>query len=157
MRRFVGILFVAFTLVVLGCSKPSDEVEASPTSDTSAAPREAPKKETEVVFKDIAIGDQEDPSGVQEEFFKDTPAIHIKFGVEAPTGSKIKAVWICEESAVAPANYEIDEMTVELTPGMNVANFSLSRPNDGWPAGKYRTDLYCEDELIEDVTFTIAP
>jgi hypothetical protein len=34
--------------------------------------------------------------------------------------------------------------------------FTITKPNKGWPVGKYRVDLYRGDEVMETLKFEIA-
>ena len=72
-------------------------------------------------------------------------------------GTKLRAVWIAEDvGSVAPANYKIDEASVVAPAPPSNGVFSLSRPNDGWPAGSYRVEVYANDELTETTKFSIT-
>jgi hypothetical protein len=70
--------------------------------------------------------------------------------------TKVRAVWIAEETGgIAPAGYKIDEATTIATPPESVGTFTLSRPPDGWAAGKYRVEFYVQDALVETERITI--
>jgi hypothetical protein len=74
----------------------------------------------------------------------------------AQDGDKIRGVWIAEDvGSAAPANSKIDETTVTLDGDTNDGAFSLSEPKKGWPPGKYRVEIYANDELATKVKFTI--
>lgn len=71
-------------------------------------------------------------------------------------GDKVRVVWIAEDTnGAAPANYKIDEFSYVG----DKENFSgaggLSKPNNGWPVGKYRVDIYIDDELEGSTKFQI--
>ncbi len=91
-------------------------------------------------------------------FTADVPKIYafwIGDGVEK--GDSIRCVWIAEDvGEAAPKETKIDEATLEATKDKATGSFSLSKPNNGWPVGKYRVELYVEDELVETLKFTIA-
>jgi hypothetical protein len=36
------------------------------------------------------------------------------------------------------------------------ARFTLSRPTDGWAAGKYRVEVYLGEELLQKLNVTIV-
>jgi hypothetical protein len=75
----------------------------------------------------------------------------------AAGNTKVRAVWIAEETGgIAPAGYKIDEATSIATPPESVGTFTLSRPADGWAAGKYRVEFYVQDALVETERITIA-
>jgi hypothetical protein len=71
--------------------------------------------------------------------------------------AKVRAVWIAEDTAgVAPAGYKVDEATAIATPPESVGTFTLSRPADGWAAGKYRVEFYVQDALVATLRVIIA-
>jgi hypothetical protein len=72
--------------------------------------------------------------------------------------AKIRAVWIAEDTGgIVPPGFKIDEATAVATPPEAVGTFTLSRPADGWAAGKYRVDFYLRDALAATVRITIPP
>ena len=69
----------------------------------------------------------------------------------------IRCVWIAEDvGEAAPKETKIDESTLEATKDNDKGAFTLSKPTNGWPVGKYRVEIYVEDELAETLKFTIA-
>jgi CHAT domain-containing protein/Tfp pilus assembly protein PilF len=92
-------------------------------------------------------------------FAPDTPQIVCVWqvaGVPAG-GATLRAVWIAADTGgAAPPNYHVAEKSYELAqPGQAVGKFSLSKPNNGWPPGKYRLELYLDDRLAETVPFRV--
>jgi hypothetical protein len=91
-------------------------------------------------------------------FASDTPKLYAFFrskGTEK--GDKLRAVWIAEDVGdAAPANTKIDEVTVTGTKDDFEGAFSLSKPDKGWPVGKYKVEIYDEDDLVTTVKFTIT-
>jgi CHAT domain-containing protein len=69
----------------------------------------------------------------------------------------LRGVFVAEDTGgIAPPNYRIAEMPYRLSqPGTAAGKFSLSRPNSGWPPGKYRIELYLDDSLARTVPFRI--
>lgn len=86
-----------------------------------------------------------------------TPEVFATFKTKGVgEGTKIRGVWIAEDvGSAAPANSKIDETTVTLDGDTDKGSFSLSEPKKGWPAGKYRVEIYANDELATKVNFTI--
>ncbi len=84
------------------------------------------------------------------------PVIHLLVSVaNLPAETKLKTVWVAVDvGAAAPANTKIDESEVRAT-GDATAHFSLSKPTNGWPPGKYKADIYVNDNLDRSVYFTI--
>ena len=77
---------------------------------------------------------------------------------DLPSKTKVRAVWIAEETGeVAPPDYKVDEATNIATAPEAIGTFTLSRPEDGWAAGKYRVEFYVGNILAETVKLTIAP
>src|SRR5204863_3764825 len=102
----------------------------------------------------MATGPKDKPSKI---FTPDVPKVHALFKTKgAQTGDKLRGVWIAEDVGdAAPANTKIDETTLTLEQEDFYGAFALSRPNKGWPVGKYKIDMYVGDELATTVTFTI--
>jgi hypothetical protein len=71
--------------------------------------------------------------------------------------AKIRAVWIAQETGVAPVNFKVDEATAVAPISNAFGKFTLSRPSDGWAPGKYRVEFYVDDELTDTVDLTITP
>jgi len=71
--------------------------------------------------------------------------------------AKIRAVWIAEDTGVAPADFKVDEATAAAPMSEAVGKFTLSRPSDGWATGKYRVEFYVDHELTDTVDLTITP
>lgn len=90
-------------------------------------------------------------------FSKDAPKIYaIWKGDAVKKGDKVRSVWIADDvGTAAPKNTKIDEATVTVA-NNPTGNFSLSKPDKGWPVGKYRLELYVGDKLVETLKFTIS-
>lgn len=90
-------------------------------------------------------------------FSTDTPKIYALWKGEAiKSGDQVRSVWIADDvGKAAPQNTKIDEKTVTATDA-GKGTFSLSKPDKGWPAGKYHLDLYVGDKLAETLKFTIT-
>jgi hypothetical protein len=71
--------------------------------------------------------------------------------------ARIRAVWIAQDTGVAPIDFKVDEATAIAPIGGAFGKFTLSRPPDGWATGKYRVEFYVDDELTETVDLTITP
>jgi hypothetical protein len=72
-------------------------------------------------------------------------------------GEKIRSVWIAEDvGAVAPPNYKLDEASTTANGPRDFGTFHLTKPNKGWPVGKYRVEFYAGDALVETVKFEIV-
>ena len=111
----------------------------------------------EARYADLVLSDAKD--GKPKQVFAPTTAKIYLSGklIDAPSGAKIKTAWIAEKAKGAPPNYTID--TSETTAGLlrNRADFSLSKPNAGFPVGDYRVDLSINDKVVQSVKFKVQP
>jgi hypothetical protein len=91
-------------------------------------------------------------------FAADVPKLYAFFKTKGTEkGEKLRGVWIAEDvGAAAPSNTKIDESTLTADQDDFYGAFSLSKPNKGWPVGKYRVEIYDGDELAATVEFTIG-
>lgn len=90
-------------------------------------------------------------------FMSDTPKLYTMFKTKGiQNGDKVRGVLIAENVGdVAPANSRVLETTLTLEEDTNDGDFNFSKPTNGWPAGKYRVEIYVNDELATTVKFTI--
>ncbi len=92
-------------------------------------------------------------------FSANVPKLYAFFrtsGVEK--GETLRGVWIAEDVGdAAPKEAKIDEVSLTADDDNFYGAFSLSRPTKGWPAGKYRVDIYVGDKLATSVNFTVKP
>ncbi len=70
----------------------------------------------------------------------------------APDSTKIKAIWYAVEAANTDPNYKIDEY--EMTSGDATIPFKLEN-SQSWPTGKYKVELYLNDELKQTLDFEV--
>ena len=107
-------------------------------------------------FENIYATDSDDGEAMQS-FAPDAAKIYVHASmVDIPSGAKMTGSWIAvDTNGVAPPNYKID--SADLTAGIitNTVNFSLSKPNAGWPAGKYRVDLLIDGKPAGAANFVI--
>ena len=90
-------------------------------------------------------------------FKADAPKLYATFkttGVK--DGDKIRGVWIADDVGdAAPKGTKIDENTLSAEGDTDDGEFSLSKPTNGWPVGKYHVEIYVNDELVTKVKFTV--
>jgi len=99
----------------------------------------------------------EDGTTAQDVFPPDTSKIVLHVQVQDVTEeTKFDADWIAEKTDVAPANYKIDTSHVVAESGIDELEFTLSRPNAGWPTGDYRVDVSIGGEPATSVRFKVA-
>jgi hypothetical protein len=90
-------------------------------------------------------------------FASDMPKMFAMFKTKgAQQGDKIRGVWIAEDvGGAALANSKIDEKALTMDGDTDDGDFSLSKPTEGWPLGKYRFEIYVNDKLVTTARFTI--
>jgi hypothetical protein len=71
--------------------------------------------------------------------------------------ARIRAVWIAQDTGIAPVDFKVDEATAVAPIADAFGKFTLSRPPDGWATGKYRVEFYVDDKLTDTVELTITP
>lgn len=107
-------------------------------------------------FEDIVVSDSKDGDAV-DSFSPTTTKIFLRAHmVDVASGSKLVTNWIAvDTNGVAPANYKID--SAEFTAGAltNTLDANLSKPNNGWPLGKYRVDLTVDGKPAGSASFTV--
>ena len=102
----------------------------------------------------MTAGPQDPPSTT---FATNTPTLYAIFKTEgAKAGDKIRGVLIAEDVGdVAPANTKVLETILDMEGDTEAGDFSFSKPTNGWPVGKYRVEIYVNDELATTANFTI--
>jgi len=102
------------------------------------------------------VTDQYEIVNATSEFPPDAPAVHCAWKAEGVVaGTHFRGVFIAEDvGKVAPPNYKIDEATVNLDRN-GAGSFTLSKPNNGFPIGKYRLDIYIGEDLAKTLRFAI--
>ena len=109
-------------------------------------------------FEDIVISNSDDAETTQTTLPADSAAIYFSAGItdEVRSGSKITVAWVAvDTNGVAPANYKIDEATFDVGSLENHVNASLSKPNNGFPVGKYEAVVSVDGKVMETVDFSI--
>jgi hypothetical protein len=102
----------------------------------------------------MTTGPKDPPSTT---FASNTPKLYAIFKTEgAKTGDKIRGVLIAEDVGdVAPANTKVLETILDMEGDTEAGDFSFSKPTNGWPVGRYRVEIYVNDELATAAKFTI--
>ena len=107
-------------------------------------------------FEEIYATDSDSGDAI-ESFGPAVPKIYVHASmVDIPNGAKMTGTWIAvDTNGAAPPNYKID--SADLTAGVitNTVNFSMTKPNAGWPLGKYRVDLSIDGKPAGAANFTI--
>lgn len=102
----------------------------------------------------VSTGPEGEPSTT---FSTDTAKIFALFDTEGiGAGDKVRGVLVAEDVGdAAPANTKVLEKTLTLDEDANNGQFNFSKPTKGWPAGKYRVEIYVNDELATKTRFSI--
>ena len=135
---------------------PKDTSPPSITIDAASPPRPAaatPPPKPGILLE--VSGERE--GSPQTEFKSDAPQIFVRWsGVNLPVGESVRVAWIAEDVGdVAEPDFVVDQMETAIETEEFGARFTLSRPKDGWAAGKYRIELYLGDELLQKLNVTI--
>lgn len=134
----LAIIIFAIILVFTGCiTITSNENLIAQITDTTMA-----LEVNEETFEVVTPSDT---------FKQDTPLIYLVTQVEsAPKGTMIKAEWYYLDEEVF-----INSTDVEPIYQSQPLLFSLSKPDNGWPTGKYQVILYIDDEKATTVFFSV--
>jgi hypothetical protein len=172
MKRFTSLLLLAaFTAIASahaqmggpsgsGGGNATDDAVSSisqirrPTTPTPApANQSGPKKPFEATLATDAKG--KSPATV---FAATTPKIYLLWKDDsAIKGEKLRAVWVGEDVVgMSSKNKKLTEGTETMPgPGAN-GDFYLPASSKGFPAGKYRVDLYEGTKLAKSLKFTVT-
>jgi hypothetical protein len=139
---------VPFQIVASPGSGPAGSQTSSPQVDSP--------KVTSIVACEQVAGQGTIPINVTETFAPESPEIHVLARLEnAKAGTKVRGVWISVD-AVSTPNYEIDSSEAELRKGAeDLAHFSMTRPQKGWPVGNYRFELYLDGKMAGNLPFSV--
>lgn len=108
-------------------------------------------------FENIIISNAKDADVTETTLPANSTAIYLSADIDdVSSGSKITVSWIAiDTNDVAPANYKIDEVSFDIGSLENHVNSSLSKPNAGFPVGKYEAVLSVDGKVMETVDFSI--
>jgi hypothetical protein len=98
------------------------------------------------LVSDVLLTDAEGGKAMTT-FAATTPKVIVFCRVAGKAQTPTQAVWIAEKVPNVSANFKIANAVVKLpvTSGglrYNDINFSLSKPNKGWPKGAYRVEIF---------------
>ncbi len=136
---------------------PLKKGEEAPPPAAKPAPQEGLKLCTQVKDKTC-----QDPT---DAFKREVTEIHVVYVSKKVPESAKKAtvVWIAADTGgAAPPNFKIAIKEFNLAnAGLKDATHvtitgSLTRPNKGWPLGKYRVEVNLEGKLVAQGAFTIS-
>lgn len=104
---------------------------------------------------DVTVSDEKE-GDAQSSFAADTRKIWV-YGelADVPAGARVRSDWIAVKVKGAPPDYKIDSAELAVDGKVNQFNFSLSKPNAGWPVGEYRVDLFINGKLANKARFKV--
>jgi len=103
------------------------------------------------------LAEQKDGKRVSA-FKPDSQYIYVMFTLaDAPRGTLVRCLWFAEKVEVAPPDYKLYESQVRMGGGgvNNQGNCWISRPNNGWPVGRYRVELYIAERKASLLRFNV--
>ncbi|MGH7767305.1 MAG: RDD family protein [Candidatus Binatia bacterium] len=121
--------------------------------------REAPAQTGGPISATLALGvsPNHEPINPTKTFSPDAQVIYVAFRAsQVQPGSRLKAVWSAVDvGATAPPNSQFADSTIVL-PGPAPGNFRFSRGSEPWAVGKYKVDLYLNDQLVVTLPYRIT-
>ena len=95
------------------------------------------------------------PINVTSRFGTDAPSVHAVIDMEGvKKGMVVRGVWISVDAIETP-DYEIDAAEAVAASKDAVIHFALSRPDNGWPAGNYKLDVYVGGDFALSAPFRV--
>ena len=152
MHRFKPLMLAMCSLllitVAMGCSKKSEE-----TSSTSYSEKTTTK--TDVAVKEVNLGrtvggDKRIVDPVTT--FNPNDVIYasvVTSGTSPNTTLQIR--WTYQDGQVV----EETQQTITTTAAEEATEFHISKP-DGWPAGKYKAEIFVNGDLVQTKEFEVV-
>lgn len=142
--RLFGISILALTLATGACNKSSQNPGTTGTTGTDAGVRVSQVDVGRSLTPDKMIGDRTDS-------FKPNDTIYASVVTEGTSSATtLKARWTYQDGQV------VDESTQTIAPsGAARTEFHVSKP-DGWPAGKYKVEVFLNGAPVATKDFTVA-
>jgi len=108
-------------------------------------------------FENVVLSAEEGAATSADSFAPDTPMIYFSADlVDVASGSKVTISWISVDShGVAPANYKVDEVNLDIGANENQVTSSINKPTAGWPVGTYRVDLSIDGTAADAADFVV--
>ncbi len=138
-RIFLGLV-TACTLAS-GCNGHFALLEQKPTVQGTLCRRVSPSY---------------DPIEPTTRFARDAGRIYCAWVVKGSSQPvAVRGVWYAwDVDKAAPPDYRIDEATVDIERDSK-GSFSVSQPDRGWPAGRYRLEIYLDSRPSQVLHFVV--
>ena len=135
------VLCLALLVVAAGCNRKTDTGGTVGTSGTSV--RVTDVSLGRAIGSDKAITDGTDK-------FRPNDTIYASVATDgAASTAKVRAKWTFEDGQT------VDDSTRTIAPGgRERTEFHIAKPN-GWPAGKYKLEVFLNDQSAETKTFEV--
>ncbi len=93
------------------------------------------------------------PVDITTVFSPMSPSIYVTGHINnAPSGTVMKIEWVYTED---DPEFLILDYALDATEINQAIYFEITRPNAGWPLGKYEARLYIDDVLEATLNFTV--
>ena len=137
---------------------PGVPANASAPAAQSSSGAQAPAERNDATRAEFSEPEFSDSKGgdAADSFSPDTAVIylHAEFKGVSP-GSKITATWIAEKANGVAPETKVVSSDVTIGTQENQVDFSVTKPNKGWPAGNYRVDISVDGKVVTVGRFDI--
>lgn len=107
-------------------------------------------------FAKVVITDDKERAVEKTVFTPDTPAFYAVYVLaDVPPNTPVKAVWFGENLQGYQPDIKIGEYELPLGGPKNEGNFSVGRPDKGWPIGTYRVELFIAGNPAHTARFRV--
>jgi hypothetical protein len=135
-------LCLALLVVAAGCGRKTDTAGTTGTTGTTTV------KVTDVTLGRAIGGDKAISDSTDRFRPNDTIYASVTTDGSAPSAT-LRAKWTFEDGQT------VDESTRTIAPNnRDRTEFHISKPN-GWPAGKYKLEVFLNDQSVETKTFEV--
>ncbi len=154
------LLVGVFVALAVGCKAKQSESKAAtgdkPAEGSAIVAEQMGTFTCTDLKQDVCL----DPT---DTFAATVPVVHMTYKTKdlPQNGGTYVIKWIAEDvGSAAPANSVIatlNEPVTDAQAGMKnyVVNSKLTKPNNGWPVGKYRVEVSYGDKLVTTARFSI--
>lgn len=114
---------------------------AANAPNAGAAPAAAATPASHPEFSEIEFADSADGDAA-DSFATGTAKIYARTDFKGvPNGATVSATWVAEKARGVAPETKIVSSDVVISDDKNVVDFSITRPDKGWPPGSYRVDI----------------
>ena len=144
-RKLSLLLCVVLLVVAAGCGRKTDTGATTGTTGTTGT---TAVKVTDVTLGRAIGGDKAISDSTDKFRPNDTIYASVTTDGSAPSAT-LRARWTFEDGQT------VDESSRTIVPNTRErTEFHISKPN-GWPAGKYKVEVFLNDQSAETKTFEV--